>query len=331
MDIDKILKKNWHLFITRQANLLERDMRIKGYRQMGCSEMLFVYDKGFTKIFLKKNKYNVLVKKALDFLIGPKSEKNIKQYEETAERLQSKLGSFLGKKFDLKYFKSLKKYLIHVTFMPVYIELCVEKESLYVENKKLVKKLSELRYKYRKIVAELDDVIKTNFSFAEDVFSVNELENFLKTGKKLKPEELSKRKNGCLVYSDSKKSHVFIGVNTDFLDSKNKNIKSFKGVPAYAGKVRGKILVIKSSLDLRKIKKGDIIAIHMTEFNMMHFLKDIKALITDEGGVTTHAATFSRELKIPCIMGTKIATQVLKDGDLVEVDANKGIVKIIKK
>jgi pyruvate,water dikinase len=53
------------------------------------------------------------------------------------------------------------------------------------------------------------------------------------------------------------------------------------------------------------------------------------AFITDEGGITCHAAIVSRELKKPCIIGTKIATQVLKDGDLVEVDANNGVVKIM--
>jgi pyruvate,water dikinase len=54
------------------------------------------------------------------------------------------------------------------------------------------------------------------------------------------------------------------------------------------------------------------------------------AFITNDGGITCHAASVSRELGIPCVIGTKIATRKLKDGDLVEVDANKGIVKIIK-
>ena len=55
------------------------------------------------------------------------------------------------------------------------------------------------------------------------------------------------------------------------------------------------------------------------------------AIVTNQGGITSHAAIVSRELNIPCIIGTKIATKVLRDGDLVEVDANKGVVKIIKK
>lgn len=54
------------------------------------------------------------------------------------------------------------------------------------------------------------------------------------------------------------------------------------------------------------------------------------AIITNTGGITCHAAIVSREMKKPCIIGTKIATRVLKDGDLVEVDADKGVVRIIK-
>jgi len=68
----------------------------------------------------------------------------------------------------------------------------------------------------------------------------------------------------------------------------------------------------------------------MTNPNMMPLIRKAKAIITDEGGITCHAAIISRELNIPCIIGTKIATKVLKDGDRVEVDADKGIVRKLK-
>ena len=55
------------------------------------------------------------------------------------------------------------------------------------------------------------------------------------------------------------------------------------------------------------------------------------AFITDAGGTLSHAAITARELRKPCIVGTKIATRVLKDGDLVEVDANEGVVRILRK
>jgi len=58
-------------------------------------------------------------------------------------------------------------------------------------------------------------------------------------------------------------------------------------------------------------------------------MKKAAAIVTNEGGVTSHAAIVSRELGIPCVIGTKIATEVLHDGDLVEVDANHGKVTIL--
>ena len=64
---------------------------------------------------------------------------------------------------------------------------------------------------------------------------------------------------------------------------------------------------------------------------MIIAIKKAKAIVTDEGGVTSHAAVVSRELGIPCVIGTKLATKVFKDGDFVEVDAEKGIVKIVGK
>lgn len=69
----------------------------------------------------------------------------------------------------------------------------------------------------------------------------------------------------------------------------------------------------------------------MTTPNMISIMKKAAAFVTDEGGVTCHAAIIAREINKPCIIGTKIATKVLKDGDIVVVDASNGIIKIINK
>jgi len=60
-------------------------------------------------------------------------------------------------------------------------------------------------------------------------------------------------------------------------------------------------------------------------------IKQAAAIITDMGGITCHAAIISRELGIPCVIGTKHATKVLRDGDMVEVDATHGKVRVIEK
>jgi len=81
--------------------------------------------------------------------------------------------------------------------------------------------------------------------------------------------------------------------------------------------------------NLSKFQSGFILVTPMTRPQFNYCLNKAKAIVTDEGGILCHAAILAKEFNIPCIVGTKIATEVLKDGDLVEIDANKGIVKKI--
>lgn len=86
-----------------------------------------------------------------------------------------------------------------------------------------------------------------------------------------------------------------------------------------------------NSYDLQKIKDNDIFVAQQTFPAFIMGMRKAKAFVTDEGGITSHAAIIAREMKKPCIIGTKNATRILHDGDLVEVDANQGIVKILKR
>ena len=80
---------------------------------------------------------------------------------------------------------------------------------------------------------------------------------------------------------------------------------------------------------MHKMKDGDILVSISTQPDLLPAMKKAAAFITDQGGVTSHAAIVAREMKTPCVIATKIATKVLKDGDIVEVDADKGIVRKI--
>ncbi len=100
-------------------------------------------------------------------------------------------------------------------------------------------------------------------------------------------------------------------------------------VACRGGVFRGKVRTIFNSSEVSSFKKGDILVTPMTSPEYLPALKKAKAIITDEGGVTCHAAIVSRELGIPCIIGTKIATKVFKDGDLVEIESARGIVRKI--
>jgi pyruvate,water dikinase len=103
-----------------------------------------------------------------------------------------------------------------------------------------------------------------------------------------------------------------------------------RGRVVFPGIVRGPIKVIKKKDDLALLSEGDIMVASMTTPEMISAMKKAIAFITDEGGITCHAAIIARELKKPCVIGTKVATQILHDGDQVEVDAYKGVIKIIK-
>ncbi len=111
-----------------------------------------------------------------------------------------------------------------------------------------------------------------------------------------------------------------------------KNIgNSLAGSIAFSGFSKGRVRIISQPKDLDNFKKGEVLVASMTTPSMVMAMKKASAFVTDEGGITCHAAILAREMKKPCVIGTKNATRLLKNGDFVEVDADKGIVRIIKK
>lgn len=113
------------------------------------------------------------------------------------------------------------------------------------------------------------------------------------------------------------------------------NIQSIKGKTGNGGFWRGRVKIIHFDYqtdfarEINQMKKGEVLVSGSTGPEMILACRKAGAIVTDEGGITSHAALVSRELKIPSVIGTKIASRVLKDGDLVEVDANKGLVRLI--
>lgn len=104
-----------------------------------------------------------------------------------------------------------------------------------------------------------------------------------------------------------------------------------KGIVAQLGVVTGRVRLVRNHHEIKKIEEGEILVTNTTHPDYLQGMKKAAGFVTDEGGIVSHAAIVAREFKKPCIVGTKIATKILKDGDLVEVDANKGIVKLLKK
>ena len=99
-----------------------------------------------------------------------------------------------------------------------------------------------------------------------------------------------------------------------------------KGLGASPGIGAGRVVVIFDASEIDKVKEGDVLVTTMTNPDMVPAMKRASAIITDEGGRTSHAAIVSRELGIPAVVGTKEATKKLKTGDYVTVDGTRGVV-----
>lgn len=104
-----------------------------------------------------------------------------------------------------------------------------------------------------------------------------------------------------------------------------------QGVCASVGKARGLVRIVSSPEHNDKVNEGDILITYATTVDYLPSMKKAAAIITEVGGLTCHAAVISREFEIPCIVALKNAMKNFKDGDFVEVDADKGVVSILKK
>lgn len=137
-------------------------------------------------------------------------------------------------------------------------------------------------------------------------------------------------------YYDGESFHVLTGEAarkiTDLIKAQlpAPEIKNeLQGECAFRGLARGRVKIVNRADEMNKFVDGDILVSNVTDPTLLPIMKRAAAFVTNMGGLTCHAAIVARELKKPCIVGTKIATHVFKDGDMVEVDAEKGIVRKI--
>ncbi len=147
--------------------------------------------------------------------------------------------------------------------------------------------------------------------------------------------EIKERVSFCVLYTEKDKEKVFVGEEAARLARMVEpkeviSVKEFKGQTGCVGHAQGIVKIITRPADMAKMNQGDILVSIATDPDIVPAMKKAAAIVTEQGGVTSHAAIVARELGIPCVIGTKIATKVLKDGDEVEVDATRGIVRIIK-
>lgn len=271
-------------------------------------------------------------------------------------------GPFPGKKILLKQINSdLKKKIDYQKKLKLVITERKEKEELKEKyfkkiklnnkDKILIKILERLYYSkgyrldccyfaYSQMERFFKEIAKRLHLTLHQVYSIipNEMKSYI-VERIVDINRLNKLYNKSVIYWDGKEIRILLEDKAEqFLKSmteedliKGKEVKKLKGQIAFRGKVCGVVKVVNQRSEIKKFKKGNILVSGHTDPSLMPAIIKAAAIVTNFGGMTCHAAIVSRELKIPCIVGLKIATKVLKDGDEVEVDANKGVVTILKK
>ena len=185
------------------------------------------------------------------------------------------------------------------------------------------------------VFSVLDDFAKKKGLEYEDmaVLTIPEANRLILGDKKPDLEEISRRKKGGFwIYEKGREAQKYYGKKAEEMLQAATEIKEqeqeLKGQIASTGgvkSVRGKIrIVINPEKD--PFEKGEILTTSMTRTDFLPLMRKAKAIITNEGGVACHAAIVSRELNIPCIVGTKNATRILKTNDKVNMDLKKGII-----
>lgn len=152
--------------------------------------------------------------------------------------------------------------------------------------------------------------------------------NALFAGKRLNEAQLIKRKNGEAITFFNGEVRTYFGANAYTLLRElfpmPKKAEAFYGEVACAGEVVGIVKVVKCFADAELMETGRIVVASMTTPDLSLALEKAVGIITDEGGITCHAAIIAREYAVPCLVGTRVATQVLRDGMKVKLDCVNG-------
>lgn len=175
----------------------------------------------------------------------------------------------------------------------------------------------------------------------------DEILGLIKNGNKQRKEVLDERQRGFLTVWTQKETKNYTAENAhmqikDLLEFRANEIKieqEVKGSIASwpdenQARIIGRAFVLTSAFDseeeLNKFQDGDILITVQTHPNLVPHMKKSLAIVTDEGGITCHAAIASRELSKPCIIGTKFGSKIFKTGDLIEINLKNGSIKKVK-
>lgn len=235
-----------------------------------------------------------------------------------------------------KYFRALHKK-IESPKLKIIVEIIHKYTFLRTDRVEQFKKAqARVRAFYEEVAKRLEKASDEKWTRHEVVSCLDqEILDFLKKGIIPDKKTIQKRlQNNFVYYSNGVPKIIDNAYEVKKIISivveNEKSHDKIVGLVVSKGKAKGRVVIVHSKRDLQKVQKGDILVAKITMPDYTPAMKKASGFVTEEGGITSHAAIISREFKKPCIVGTGNCTRVLKDGDIVEVDANKGIVKILK-
>lgn len=193
---------------------------------------------------------------------------------------------------------------------------------------------STVRFNYyrRRIFAEM----AKRLNISEDVlklFKIEELEKIVKTNK-FDKNLIKKRAKLSICILDEKGIEILSIESESYwrkvLNNSKKDIDYIGEIACSKGKIKGTVSIVHNVSDMKKFKQGHILVSSRTYPDLLPVMKKASAIVSELGGLLSHASIVARELDIPCLVGVRNIATKLKDGDIIEVDTDKGFVKVIK-
>jgi len=274
----------------------------------------------FLKEFKKFVKYFLDIYKETEFFYFTKIENELNKFIEEKEY---SFEDVLSKKIDLSLWPEEKRKLANYM---------ISMQHLKFEYRKL---MNNLALGKTSILSEiLGQIIQRTKREDSISMTLKEVETLLKED----IQDCSDRHIYSFIEWNASENRLIISSGGEAY-KKIKNLEKdmpkneIFGNSANKGYAKGIVRVIPFSLNpeetLHKFKEGEILVSTTTGPEMVVIMKKAAAIVTDEGGLMSHAAIIAREFDIPCIVGTKYATEIFKDGDEIEVNANNGVVRRI--
>jgi phosphoenolpyruvate synthase/pyruvate phosphate dikinase len=305
------------------------------------NKIIYIYKKGITDCWVREADKANLGKRLVEVYRG---NKNVKMLADTLKKKAGEVFAFIKlhdpksitkKDYQNFWYLAGEYYLPHLSvkyivdyfspnqlkkFLPILEEARLFSEPVFRDIENFMEAIA-------------DSIAKKSGYHREQIISTTTDELLKHFDKKKLPDKkiLSERYKKSAILVERGKYKTYVSEQTNKIDSillTQKTSQLIKGSIAYKGIATGRVrLVIDPKRDGSSFQVGEILVTGMTRPEFLPVMKKALAFITDAGGILSHAAIVARELKKPCIIGTHIATRLLKNGDLVEVDANNGVIK----